>query len=346
METEPILSLRGVTRRYGPREVVQQASFDLAAGQIACLLGPSGCGKSTILRLIAGLEPVDVGEILVHGAAVAQVGASVPPEQRGIGLVFQDNALFPHLSVRDNVAFGIRHQPAPARDRAVEDLLARFQVGHLADKFPHTLSGGEQQRVAIARALAREPLLLLLDEPFSSLDGHLRAQVRQSLIADLRSVGTSVLIVTHDPEEAMMIADQLILMADGRILQSGAPGDCYDNPVSLVAARLLGDATGCAVQVAGGMAQTPFGPVKAPGLPDGAALLVLRPDDLLLATNSATPGVEGRVTAMRRLGAARMALVTCELGELAVPLPDTSLAEGRAVRLHLRAGAGRIVPAE
>lgn len=346
METNPILSLRGVTRRYGAREVVRQASFDLAEGRIACLLGPSGCGKSTILRLIAGLEPVDAGEILAHGEAMARVGASVPPEQRGIGLVFQDNALFPHLSVRDNVAFGIRHQPASERSAVVESLLARFHVGHLADKFPHTLSGGEQQRVAIARALAREPLLLLLDEPFSSLDGHLRAQVRQLLIADLRAVGTSVLIVTHDPDEAMMIADQLILMADGRILQSGSPDDCYDNPVSLVAARLLGDAAGCAVRVKGGVAQTPLGAVPAPGMADGAACLVLRPGDLVVGPDIALPGLDARVTALRRLGPAPMALVACELGELVVPLPDMPLAQGQAVRLQLRAGAGRIVPAE
>ncbi|MFC3099837.1 ABC transporter ATP-binding protein [Altererythrobacter lauratis] len=344
MDDQPILSLRGVTRRYGPRAVVQQASLDLAEGRIACLLGPSGCGKSTILRLIAGLEPVDEGEIRVHGETVAEPGASVPPEQRGIGLVFQDNALFPHLSVRDNVAFGIRNQPAAVRRQMVEALLARFQVGHLAGKFPHTLSGGEQQRVAIARALAREPFLLLLDEPFSSLDGHLRTQVRQSLVADLRSVGTSVLIVTHDPDEAMLIADQLILMAEGRILQSGLPGDCYDNPVSLVAARLLGDAMGIDVAVADGAAQTPFGTVPAPGLPDGVAQLVLRPDDLLAVVNSIHPGLDGQVTALRRVGAARTAIVACDLGEIAVPLPGAPLPQGQAVRLHLRSGAGRIVP--
>lgn len=280
---EPILSLRGITRTYGKRTVVQDASFDLAAGRIACLLGPSGCGKSTILRLIAGLEAPDEGQITLKGQAVSGTNLMTAAEHRNIGLVFQDFALFPHLNALDNVAFGLQHlKPAERRERA-NALLSRFQVDHLAKKWPHTLSGGEQQRVAIARALAREPLVLLLDEPFSGLDGSTRAQVRQAVLADLRDSGAAVLIVTHDPEEAMLIADDLILMADGRILQTGSPQDCYHRPVSAQAARLLGDANIIPAQINGNMARSPFGDLPAHGLTDGAASMMIRPEAFSLA---------------------------------------------------------------
>lgn len=318
MELGPILALHDVTRRYGAREVVQQASFALQPGRITCLLGPSGCGKSTILRLVAGLEPLDQGEIALGGQTVSAPGHTVPPEQRGVGLVFQDNALFPHLSVRDNVAFGVQSLGRPARNKLVEELLARLHVTHLADKWPHTLSGGEQQRVAIARALAREPVLLLLDEPFSGLDGHLKAQIRRSLIADLQALGTTVLIVTHDPDEAMMLADDLILMAEGRILQTGSPGDCYDNPASLVAARLLGDA----IEIPGHM------------LRQGDAALILRPKQLAIGD----AGIPARVISVRRIGQDTLAVVESDFGEMTVETGSQGLSPGQAIHLHLRNG--------
>jgi len=280
---EPVLSLHGATRRYGPRTVVEGASFTLLPGRIACLLGPSGCGKSTLLRLIAGLEPLDGGQITLGGQVVSEPGAMVAPEHRSVGLVFQDFALFPHLSAADNVAFGLTGlKPLERRQRALA-LLARFHVDHLADKWPHTLSGGEQQRVAIARALAREPLVLLLDEPFSGLDGSMRATVRQAVVADLRAAGAAVLIVTHDPEEAMLIADDLILMAQGRVLQTGSPQDCYRTPVSVEAARLLGDANALPARITGQIAHTAFGAVPAPGVPDGPGVVMARPEAFHLA---------------------------------------------------------------
>ena len=193
MDSEPILTLAGVSRRYGKAVAVDQASLTLKAGRIACLLGPSGCGKSTLLRLIAGLEPVDGGEVRIAGQTVSTPAAMTPPERRGVGLVFQDNALFPHLDVTGNVGFGLSALTAPKRAERVSRLLDQFHIAHLARSFPHMLSGGEQQRVAIARALAREPALLLLDEPFSGLDGHLRETVRAALLGDLRAAGASVL---------------------------------------------------------------------------------------------------------------------------------------------------------
>lgn len=276
------LNVRGVSRRYDGREVVIDASLDLRPGRIACLLGPSGCGKSTLLRLIAGLEPVDGGEVVIGGVTMSAPGMTVAPEDRGTGLVFQDFALFPHLSVTDNIGFGLKAlKPAQRRDRVME-LLARFHLEALAGAWPHTLSGGEQQRVAIARALARTPSVILLDEPFSGLDGHLRAAVRASVLADLRATGTAVLVVTHDPQEAMAIGDDLILMAGGRILQTGSPEDCYLRPISITAARLLGDAIVLPAKVRNGVAHTAFGSVPAPNRSDGDARAMIRPEALRL----------------------------------------------------------------
>lgn len=338
MEIAPTLTLREVTRRYDQREVVSRAGFDLHAGRIACLLGPSGCGKSTLLRMIAGLEPVDEGDVFIHGERVSGPGVTVAPESRGVGLVFQDNALFPHLNVSDNVAFGVRSLKPAARQDVVRSLLHRFQIEHLAQAWPHTLSGGEQQRVAIARALAREPVLLLLDEPFSGLDGLLRSQIRQSLLADLREVGATVLVVTHDPEEAMMIADDLILMADGRILQTGLPEDCYDNPVSATAARLLGDVNLLPVHVAGAVADTPFGPVPAAGLPDGAATMMVRPAGVSISDN----GVPAAIVAAHRFGSETVATAAFDNAEFSMRTRSADVSAGQAVHLTIDLPAARV----
>ncbi|QZH73890.1 MAG: ABC transporter ATP-binding protein [Erythrobacter sp.] len=329
MTDSPILTLRGVTRRYGAHEVVSAASFALQPGRIACLLGPSGCGKSTILRMVAGLEPVDAGEIEISGHVVSGPGSTLSPERRGVGLVFQDNALFPHLNVRENVGFGIRSLGKQARDALVQELLTRLHVEHLAEQWPHTLSGGEQQRVAIARALAREPVLLLLDEPFSGLDGHLRAQIRRSLMADLQAVGTTVLIVTHDPEEAMLLADDLILMADGKILQTGSPAECYDRPASLVAARLLGDAFEISADAGAALlpgADSRFGAVAA-DVP-----LILRSKDLVIAAE----GLPATVMAVRRIGRETLASVESAVGEIALRSETAGLSAGQVIHLQLR----------
>lgn len=271
------LRIRSVSKRYGGRAVVADASFDLRAGRIACLLGPSGCGKSTLLRMIAGLEPVDGGTIESNGAVLSAPGETMRPEDRSIGLVFQDFALFPHLTVAENIGFGLKGMKPAAQRERVGNLLARFHLESLAGAWPHTLSGGEQQRVAIARALAREPAILLLDEPFSGLDGHLRATVRHSLLAELRASGVAVLIVTHDPEEALLMADDLVLMAEGRVLQTGDPEDCYRRPVSIHAARLLGEAVELPARVMEGVALTDFGEVPTE-CPDGPATVMVRPE--------------------------------------------------------------------
>ncbi len=279
----PILDIRAVTRGYPGIVALDSVSLGLHGGRITCLLGPSGCGKSTLLRLLAGLEPVDAGEIEAAGQLISATGRTVPPEVRNIGLVFQDFALFPHLTVVQNVAFGLDRLDRKARRARALELLDLFKLAHRADAWPHTLSGGEQQRVAIARALAREPAALLLDEPFSGLDGDLKAEVRHVVLSGLRAAKAAILIVTHDPEEAMLVADDLALMSGGRLLQTGSPRDCYLDPVSIAAARLLGPANLVPAEVRAGVARSPFGDLPVPEAPDGPATLMIRPEGLRLA---------------------------------------------------------------
>ena len=287
----PILQVRSVSKRYRGRLAVAQASLTLQPGRITCLLGPSGCGKSTLLRIIAGLETADSGEIEAAGRVVTGPGLAVPPEHRGIGLVFQDFALFPHLTAAQNVAFGLKGLPATPRLERAAGLLEAFRLGERAGAWPHTLSGGEQQRVAIARALARRPAAILLDEPFSGLDGDLKAEVRHAVLSGLREADAAVLIVTHDPEEAMLMADELALMSEGRILQAGTPEECYLRPRSIVAARLLGEANLLAARVSDEAAVTDFGTLPAPEIEDGPATAMVRPEGLRLDPGGSAAGV-------------------------------------------------------
>lgn len=272
-----ILSVDAVKRVYPGKTAVDGASISLTRGRITCLLGPSGCGKSTLLRLIAGLEPVDAGEIRNGEQLLSGRGAHVAPERRDIGFVFQDYALFPHLNVEQNVGFGLRKMSGAERKTRINAQLEEVRLAHRAKAYPQALSGGEQQRVALARALARQPGVILLDEPFSGLDGHLKSEVRFTALQALRDAGAAALIVTHDAEEAMMMADDLALMQEGKILQTGAPQDCYLNPVSPDAARLLGDANLLSATSKGGKAVTAFGEVAG----DGSTVMA-RPEALVI----------------------------------------------------------------
>lgn len=305
------VEVRGARRAYGGKPAVDGADLTLERGRLTALLGPSGCGKSTLLRLIAGLEPLDGGEIRIGGAVASGAGVHLPPERRDVGLVFQDYALFPHLTVAGNVAFGLKGSAAERR-RAALTLLDRVKLADRADAYPAALSGGQQQRVALVRALARRPGAVLLDEPFSGLDGQLKGEVRDTTLAALREAGSAVLTVTHDAEEAMMAADELALMSDGRILQRGGPREVYAQPVSLPAARLLGEIDTFPADVRAGRAETPFGPLPAPGWPDGAALAAARPEAFRLAED----GVSVRVLGSRFAGSS--AAVRLQAGDSAV----------------------------
>ncbi|QBF31371.1 ABC transporter ATP-binding protein [Thalassococcus sp. S3] len=266
-----------MTRRFDGRAVVEDVSLAIQPGEVMCLLGPSGCGKSTTLRMIAGVEMQDSGEIWVDGTLICDTVFRVPPERRGIGLMFQDFALFPHLSVADNVAFGLKGSREFKRSR-VEELLERVDLMRFIDGYPHELSGGEQQRVALARALAPKPRIMLMDEPFSGLDNRLRDGIRDETLAVLKEEDTAVLLVTHEPEEAMRMADQIALMREGRIVQQGAPYNVYTRPHDRAAVAFFSDTNILRSKVEGALADTPFGDFLAPGVADGTEVeIVFRP---------------------------------------------------------------------
>ena len=239
-----LLELSGIVQRYGTHTVVDGVDFSVARGQIACLLGPSGCGKTTLLRCIAGFEPIAAGEIRLGGQRVTDAGFRLPPEARQIGMVFQDYALFPHLTVAGNIAFGIaaRSSAKSAAERAarVSALLATVGLAGCGEKYPHELSGGQQQRVALARALAPRPQLLLLDEPFSNLDVDLRERLALEVRAILKQEGTTAILVTHDQNEAFALADEIGIMHAGRIQQWAAPYDLYHQPANRFVADFVG----------------------------------------------------------------------------------------------------------
>lgn len=279
----PRLEIRHLVRQYDGRAVVDDVSLQIMPGQVTCLLGPSGCGKSTTLRMIAGVEMQDSGEIWVDGKLICDTDFRVPPERRGIGLMFQDFALFPHLSVADNVGFGLKAGNRDEKRARVQELLDRVDLLQFIDGFPHQLSGGEQQRVALARALAPRPRIMLMDEPFSGLDNRLRDGIRDETLSLLKEEDTAVLLVTHEPDEAMRMADEIALMRDGKIVQQGAPYNVYTRPVDLAAASFFSDANVLRAQVNGALAKTPFGRFLAPGVPDGTNVdIAFRPQHLRL----------------------------------------------------------------
>lgn len=235
-----LLELDRVAHSYGEHAVVRELSLTLAEGEIGCLLGASGCGKTTALRLIAGFEQPDAGEVRIDGATVGSRERMTPPEQRRIGMVFQEYALFPHLSINDNIGFGLRKSGMAARRQRVDELLRLVDLAGLESMFPHELSGGQQQRVALARALAPSPRLLLLDEPFSNLDVELRERLSLEVRDILKTTGTTAILVTHDQHEAFAVADAVGLMRDGRIEQWASPYDLYHRPTTRYVADFVG----------------------------------------------------------------------------------------------------------
>lgn len=276
------LALTGVSHDYGRRRAVDNVGFVVAPGEILGLLGPSGCGKSTTLRLVAGLEDLQTGEVRIGGEVMADRSTNIPTERRHVGMVFQDHALFPHLSVAQNIAFGLGHLPAAERGARIERWGGRLGLTHLLGTYPHHLSGGEQQRVALARAMAPEPRVMLLDEPFSSLDSRLRDQIRDETVEVLKAAGTATLLVTHDPEEAMRMGDRIAIMQAGRIEQIDTPAQVYAAPATPFVARFLSETNELPVQVRGGTVETPFGRLPAPArIAEGSpALLMFRPEAL------------------------------------------------------------------
>jgi len=276
------LELQNISRIFDGVAVVDGLSLTLNAGEVTCLLGPSGCGKSTTLRIVAGVDWQSAGAVLIDGQVVSDDSCHMPPEMRHIGLMFQDFALFPHLDVERNVGFGLKGSRSAKRPR-VTDLLDKVGLVGFEAKYPHQLSGGEQQRVALARALAPKPQVMLMDEPFSGLDDRLRDDVRDATLEILKAENTAVLLVTHEPEEAMRMADQIALMRAGRIVQAGAPYNIYNAPKDRQAAGFFSDINVIDGVVKNALTETPFGQFLTPGMVDGTKVeIIIRPQHLKL----------------------------------------------------------------
>ena len=275
-----MIRLDSVRKRFGDVAAVDDASLCVARGEVVALLGPSGCGKTTLLRLIAGFERPDAGSVTVAGRLAASRDAWIPPEARRVGMVFQDYALFPHLTVAANIGFGLARRDRPGRVPKLLEVVGLESLGH---RYPHELSGGQQQRVALARALAPAPELVLLDEPWSNVDPFLRETLRAEVAEIIRPLGVTVLLVTHDREEAFSLADRIALMRDGKVVQEGTPEQLYFSPASRWAAEFVGAANVLSGRVVDGRIETAIGAFLANGASAKSdAQVLVRPELLEL----------------------------------------------------------------
>ena len=334
------LILEEVRHAFDGVVAVDGLSLEVGLGEVVCLLGPSGCGKTTSLRIAAGLEHLQQGRVSIGGTVVADGRTSVPPEKRNVGMVFQDYALFPHLTARENVAFGLAAQPAAAARKAADEMLARVGLAAYGDQYPHALSGGEQQRVALARALAPRPKLMLLDEPFANLDVRLRDQVRDDSLTLLKEAGIAALLVTHDPEEAMRMADRIAVMRKGRIVQQGSPVDLYTRPIDGFMVRFFNEVNVLNGVVKSGYVTVTGAPLEAPGLPDDTPVeILIRPEGIALrgaGAGGCSASIAATVHRARLMGPYSLTILRLSDGsELTARTPGKPPEAGQAVRLHL-----------
>jgi iron(III) transport system ATP-binding protein len=329
-----VIELRDVSKHFGDVRAVYGVSLALTHGRTLALLGESGCGKTTVLRLIAGLETPTQGEIRLAGAPVAGPATFVPPERRRVGLVFQDYALFPHLTVAGNIGFGLARLPAARRRARVQEMLALVNLTDLADRYPHQLSGGQQQRVALARSLAPDPAVLLLDEPFSNLDAVLRRRLREDVRDTLRRVGATALFVTHDQEEAFSIADEVAVMQRGQIVQCGTPQEIYARPATRAIATFVGDANFVPGDASGDTVTCALGvlPLARPAC--GPVEVLIRPEQVQLQLRA---DGRGMVQAISYFGHDQLVQV-CVDGMLPIharTFPRADLTPGTPVALEI-----------
>ena len=279
IEAAPV-TVSGLTKAFGDTPVLQGVDLSARAGSLVALLGPSGCGKTTLLRCIAGLERPDAGEVHVGRRMLSGPATFTPPERRRVGMVFQDAAVFPHLSVARNVGYGLGRRE-PRRDERVAEALELVGLAGFGDRAPATLSGGQLQRVALARALAPRPSVILLDEPFSSLDAPLRAELRVEVRRVLAATDATGLFVTHDQEEAFVVGDEVALMSEGVVVQQASPAVLYELPATRAVAEFIGDANFVAGVARGGLAETAIGPVPLHSPADGPIEVMVRPERVL-----------------------------------------------------------------
>ncbi|KAB1188278.1 MULTISPECIES: ABC transporter ATP-binding protein [Haloferax] len=306
-DTNTVLELDGVSKSYGAETVIEELSLAVEEGEILTLLGPSGCGKTTTLRLIAGLDHPDGGEIRLNGTPVSGNGSFTAPEERGVGVVFQEFALFPHLTAAENIAFGLKDLDKAERDARVQELLDLVGLETQGGSYPDELSGGQQQRVALARSLAPEPAILLLDEPFSNLDVDLRVQMREEVRRILKEAGVTAVSVTHDQEEAMSISDRVAVMNDGDLEQIGEPEQVFQHPESRFVAGFLGYAGFLPGHISGDVVETELGSVTreqihglAPEYDETDIDILVRPDDV--SAHACEGEGHGEVVGKRYLG--------------------------------------------
>lgn len=301
--TSPALVTTGLTRRFGDVLAVDDVNITVHPGTLTAILGPSGCGKTTVLRIIAGLERADSGTVHLSGSAVQGPGLYLPPERRGVGLVFQDNVLFPHLTIAKNIGYGV---PRHLRSASTTRLLELVGLADLSSRMPHEVSGGQQQRAALARTLATDPRIILLDEPFSQLDSHLRERIRRDMVDTIRQTSSTALLVTHDQNEAFEIADEVIVMSEGRIHQTGSPQQIYHQPSTRFVAEFVGDVTLVpAVRVADGMVDTWLGTLRVRGaIAESHCLAVIRPESIIVgsAENPEPDALSARISRVRFTG--------------------------------------------
>ena len=311
------LEIRELSKQYEPGRplAIEKISIALHRGEILALVGPSGCGKTTTLRLIAGFEQPDSGSIALNGRDVASPDLFIPPEKRGVGMVFQDHALFPHLNVVDNVAFGLSKQPKLNRMHTAREMLGLLGLSHLERRFPHEISGGERQRVALARALAPRPIVLLLDEPFSSLDADLRVQVRAEIRALLKSIQATAIFVTHDQEEALFMGDRLAVFNQGRLEQIATPEEIFHNPQTRFVAEFMGQTDFITGVIVPAGVQTEIGILdQLYDLPPGTQVDVgIRADDVALQVY---PGGDSNVVSRQFKGALNIYSLQLPSGQL------------------------------
>lgn len=337
-DDEAVLTGRELAVTYRDTPALGGVDIDLRRGRISAILGPSGAGKSTLLRAIAGFQPLAAGRITLEGRLLSDASHTVPPEQRRMGIVVQNLALFPHLTALQNITFGLRGAGSKGIGHT---WLARIGLAQRGGAYPHELSGGEQQRVALARALAPEPAVILLDEAFSSLDPQLRRSLRAETQALLREANAAVLMVTHDPEEAMQMADELIVMAGGHIIQRGAPDALYWRPANIAVAQLLGEVNVFSGLCETGVMHTPFGPVRHAGMIAGhEAQAIVRPSAITLSP--ATENDAAEITSVEFMGAFARVLVTAPGGAVAIALADGRMPLSRGMRVSLNFDQDRI----
>ncbi|MGV0717669.1 ABC transporter ATP-binding protein [Mycolicibacterium sp. XJ662] len=341
--TDPIpvpaasVTAHGIHKAFGIRSVLRGVDLEVPAGSITAILGPSGCGKTTLLRILAGFTDPDLGTVNIAGETVAGAGVTVPVHRRRVGLMPQEGALFPHLSVGENVAFGLGGADRRHARMHVAHWLEVVGLADLSDARPHEISGGQQQRVALARALAARPRVLLLDEPFAALDAGLRVRVREDIAAILRDAGTTAILVTHDQSEALSLADSVALLIGGVVAQHGTPAELYHRPGTLTNARFIGSTVEVAGTATEGNVHTVLGTLRSKvPVRDGPTVVVLRPEQLRVV-GPAGSGAQARVTACRFYGADTAVHVTLDDGTaLRVRSPGApALDEGAAVAVEV-----------